>query len=261
MIAKVTSRARIYLEELIFCFHVGVSLRDKLALMLESAWFHLHHNRAGKMLEAQVKVGGLQPSLRMRRYGGDIFIFHEVLRCGVYDFPCDVLNAEPKVVVDLGANIGLSALQLASRFPGARLVCVEPHPENAQLLRHNLACLGDRARVVEVAVADRAGKIGLSLEAEHYNASLVRDGTEVVEVAALTMNDVMQISGITEIDLLKMDIEGAEYLILKSRPEWLSHVTLLLAELHGPHQSEMISWLRDSGFRVKADGSQITAWR
>jgi len=261
MLKKLISRLYVYLAEFVFCFQAGAGLKDKLVLLLETAWFHLHHNRAGKMLQARVNIGGLQPSLKMRRYGGDIFIFHEVLRCGVYDFPRDVLESEPTVIVDLGANIGLTALVLAARFPEARLVCVEPHPENAQLLRHNLTCLGARAMILEAALADCAGPIALSLEAEHYNASLVRDGARVVEVAALTMEDVMQHSGITEIDLLKMDIEGAEYLILKSRPEWLNRVKLLLAELHGPHQAEMLDWLRVSGFRVHADGSQITAWR
>jgi hypothetical protein len=62
-------------------------------------------------------------------------------------------------------------------------------------------------------------------------------------------------------DVLKMDIEGAEYLILKDRPAWLQRVRVLLAEFHGAHQAEMIQWLRESGFQLEIDGSQITVWR
>ncbi|MES2597870.1 MAG: FkbM family methyltransferase [Verrucomicrobiota bacterium] len=261
MIQKIASRLGVYLSEFAHCLRIGVTLRDKLLLLRETVWFHLHHNRPGLVLEARVKIGKLHPLLRMRRYGGDTFIFHEVLRCGVYDFPESRLGAKPQVVVDLGANIGLATLSIVSRFPGARAVCVEPHPENAQLLRHNLQCLGDRAMVIEAAVSDHSGYMDLAMAAEHYNASLVRGGSEIVRVKALTMEEVMSEAGITTIDVLKMDIEGAELALLENRPQWLEKVRLILAELHGPRQKEMIGWISEAGFEVRCDGSQITAWR
>jgi FkbM family methyltransferase len=260
-VALIFSRLWVYLAEFVFCVRVGVGLRDKWILLVETAWFHLHHNRPGRTLTARVRIGPLHPRIKMRRFGGDIFIFHEVLRCGVYDFPSRILTQEPKVIVDLGANIGLTSLTLAARFPTASLVCVEPHPENAELLRHNLQALGDRATLIEAAVAEKEGSIRLALDTEHYNASLVRSTAHTVEVNALTMESLMMQVGLSEIDLLKMDIEGAEYLILKNRPAWLQRVQVLLAEFHGAHQAEMIQWLRESGFQLEIDGSQITAWR
>lgn len=260
--SKLLTRPAVYLAEMIFCVRVGVSLKDKLALLCETVWFHLQHNRPGKMIEASVEVGALRPRLKLRRYGGDIFIFHEVLRCAVYSFPVDRLPAGARVIVDLGANIGLAALSLKARHPQARVVCVEPHPENAQLLRHNLQCLGDSVTILEAAVSNCTGAIQLALATEHYNASLVRTGgKEKVTVNALPMEEIMRRTGIDTIDVLKMDIEGAELLILEGRPAWLHKVRVLLAELHGPRQEEMRTWLREAGFQVESDGSQITAWR
>lgn len=261
--SKLLTRPLVYLAEAGFCFRTGVRLRDKLALLFETAWFHIRHNRPGRTLEAAVHIGPIHPHLKLRRYGGDIFIFHEVLRCGVYDFPTAILQGtgEVRVIVDLGAHIGLTTLKLKSRYPQARVVCVEPHPENAELLRHNLQCLGDSATILEAAVSNTTEAIQLVLATEHYNASLVRTGGEAVTVSALTMDDIMRRAGIDAIDVLKMDIEGAELPILEGRPAWLKKVRVLLAELHGPRQDEMQVWLREMGFQVECDGSQITAWR
>jgi len=259
--SKILTRPAIYLAEMIFCLRVGVSLKDKLALLCETVRFHLQHNLPGKMFEASVQVGALRPRLKLRRYGGDIFIFHEVLRCSVYDFPADRLRGGVNVIVDLGANIGLTALSLKAHHPHARVVCVEPQPENARLLRQNLQCLGDSAIILEAAVSNTTGAIELALATEHYNASLVRVGTESVTVSALTMEDIMRHAGIDAIDVLKMDIEGAELLILEERPAWLQKVRVLLAELHGPRQDEMLRWLGEMGFHVECEGSQVTAWR
>jgi len=260
-LSKAFSRAKVYSAECLFCWKVGLTLRDKLTLLIETVWFHLQHNRPGRVLHAQIQLGPLQPLLWLRRYGGDIFIFHEVLGLGVYDFPADRLKASPKVIVDLGANIGLTTLALAARFPKAQFLCVEPHPENAELLRHNLVCLGDRAQVIEAAVADATGSLQLTIATEHYNASLLHQGIGTQEVAALTVPDLLSQAKIQQMDLLKMDIEGAEFLILKNQPAWLQPVQLLLAELHGPHQAEMVQWLREAGFEINLEGSQITAWR
>jgi FkbM family methyltransferase len=261
VIKKIFFRLFVYLAEFAFCLRAGDALRDKLVLLHETAWFHARHNRPGQTLLARIKIRSLRPLLKMRRYGGDTFIFHEVLRCGVYEFPEDLLRDEARVIVDLGANIGITALSLAARFPQARLVCVEPLPENADLLKHNMRCLETRAVVIEAAVSDRSGFIDLAIAEEHYNASLVRSSGKVLRVQAVTMDEIMNQTGITSIDVLKMDIEGAELMILEGRPRWLDRVKVLLAELHGPRQDEMCRWITEAGFQMKRDGCQITAWR
>lgn len=254
-------RLSVYLAEFWFCLCSGDTLRDKMVLLIETASFHVRHHRPGRMIEAVVRIGSLRPSLRLRSYGGDMFIFHEVLRCRVYDFPSEKLPQAPRVILDLGANIGLTTLTLAARFPDAHIVCVEPHPENARLLRHNLRCLEGRVTIIEAAVSDRSGMLELALDVEHYNASLVRQSERSVRVEVLTPEDVLRRAGVEAADLVKMDIEGTEHQLLVGKPAWLKPVQVLLAELHGPHQKEMIGWLEDDGFHLQVDGGQVLAWR
>ena len=257
---KYFQRPLCYLAEFRFCLRIGMTWRDKLALVLETLFFHIKHNRPGGLVEAHIKLSTQTVPLRLRTYGGDIFILHEVLNERVYQLEPRWLPAPPKIIVDLGANLGLTALMFADQYPEARIVCVEPHPENAALLRHNLRCLGARAMVLEAAVADQSGTMCLSLATEHYNASLMREGPHGVEVRTLTMDDLCKEMGIDKIDVLKMDIEGAEKLILANQPAWLRKVDVLLAELHGWHQDQMVRDIENAGLHVRLQGSQVSAW-
>lgn len=255
LLAKLLTRPFVYASELWFCLRVGARLPDKIRLALGTLAFHLRAGR-GRVVRARVRYEGITADLCLRCDGGDVFIFHEVLMSRVYHVSPDWLRGEPQVIVDLGANVGLAALALAAQFPNARIVCVEPHPATAELLRHNLACLGSRAQVFEAAVSDTPGRMRLTLAAEHYNASLVRGGTEGIEVDTLTMEQLMERAGITTIDVLKMDIEGAEKLILPARPAWLKQVGLLLTELHdGYGFTELERDLADSGLQVLRTGA------
>ena len=262
ILAKLLTRPFVYAGELGFCLRVGATFPDKIRLALATLAFHLRAGR-GRVVRARVRYEGHTADLRLRCDGGDVFIFHEVLMSRVYHVSPDWLRSEPRVIVDLGANVGLAALALAAQFPNARLVCVEPHPATANLLRHNRACLGSRAQVLEAAVSNTPGKMRLNLAAEHYNASLVRGGNEGIEVDTITMEDVMARAGITTIDVLKMDIEGAEKLILPARPVWLKQVGLLLAELHdGYGFAELERDVAGAGLRVvRAGVAQAVATR
>jgi len=254
---KYLTRPLQYLRECFFCLRVGVTLRDKLTLAVATLMFH-YNKRDGKtprLVEATVKVGHLRPSLQLRDSGGDLFIFHEVLNAQVYHVQPEWLASEPKVIVDLGANVGLASLSLAAQFPEAQIIAVEPHPETVAVLRHNLSCLGDRAKVWEAAVSDQAGTLRLSLANENYNASLVRASEHGVDVRVVTMTDVLTAAGVDHIDVMKVDIEGAEKMLLTGSPAWLRKVDLMLIELHGDYGFvELRRDLTPAGLAVEEQG-------
>src|SRR5262249_35244366 len=76
--------------------------------------------------------------LLLRTFVGDLFVLFEVMSMGAYSIPETVLPRDQvRVIIDCGANIGLTSLYLAAHYPHARVYSVEPDAENFALLRLN----------------------------------------------------------------------------------------------------------------------------
>lgn len=139
------------------------------------------------------------------------------------------------VFCDIGAHIGYYAL-LGARLVGCRgrVVAFEPEPENASVLRRNVALNGyDHLVVMEKAVADRKGKTSLfrsTLEGSHslYDLPSSLAAGEVIDVETVTLDEVISSLGLQGVDLVKIDAEGAEAAVLKGMHG-------LLASVHPPN--------------------------
>jgi FkbM family methyltransferase len=119
---------------------------------------------------------------------------------------------DARVVVDVGSNIGISALYFLTRSERARVYAFEPVPSNVARLRENLTGLADRFAVREAAVAERAGRVRFGVEPTgRYGGIGVRTG-RTIEVECLDVNDVLAevLAREGTIDVLKLDTEGAE---------------------------------------------------
>ena len=128
-------------------------------------------------------------------------------------------------VVDIGANIGVFALECHRQAPGIRVHAVEPHPGTCAQLRLNVERnqLGDTIAVHELAVADCAGLMyptpGVSTSG-HQSLTREGNGTGIPTVA---LHELFDRLGLDRCDLLKVDTEGAELLIVEGAREdvWL----------------------------------------
>ena len=147
-----------------------------------------------------------------------------------YDLPPSI-----RTVVDLGANIGLSTLYWARRFPAARIVAVEMDPDNAARVRELIDANQLNAEVVQMAVAGAAGEVCYRRHPSHSRHRLEpgdTGGGEQVRVPAITLAGLLDHLGLDQVDLLKVDIEGAEQHLLDGVIEWASRVRVMLLELH-----------------------------
>lgn len=142
----------------------------------------------------------------------------------------------PFTVIDIGANIGVSAL-LFARHKGARVVAVEPVPDNARRLRANLHLNhADNVTVLEAAVAASRGtasfQINPTANVGGHLTSAETPGPRIT-VPTLTWRDLCAHAGDTGIFLVKMDCEGGEYAILDSMSDdELRAIPCLTFELH-----------------------------
>lgn len=121
---------------------------------------------------------------------------------------------EPKVVADLGANIGIFSILVASRFPRAMVYAVEPDKENCERLRRNIELNKlTNVVVIEKAVSTEEGYATLYTSANHSEHSLhFLPGAYTQKVATVPL------SFFGEVDALKIDTEWAEYEILDPVP-------------------------------------------
>lgn len=117
------------------------------------------------------------------------------------------------VVLDVGAGIGEDTLVFARCVGAAGRVCsFEAHPKTARCLAKTVQRSGlEQVEVIAAAVSDRPGTVAIADQEEHVRNSLfaARD-QRTVEVPAITLDNFVEQRGIGRIDLLKMNIEGAE---------------------------------------------------
>lgn len=146
-----------------------------------------------------------------------------------------------ELVIDAGANAGFTSVLLANSFPDARVFSVEPSPGNVTALRANADINNLGHRIVPM-------QGGLWPDAAFLRISTgFRDGREwslaVQETAendpaasrAITFDDILRLAGQSRIDVLKMDIEGAERLWFESRSRFvdlLGRTEALAIEVH-----------------------------
>lgn len=142
------------------------------------------------------------------------------------------------IFVDIGANIGSVSLFVDSMnhnrskdLPAIRTIAIEPEPHNISILEHNIATnpVTDNLKIFKHAIWHVPGRVQISDQGG--NAKIVGGKGESTEVQAVTIGQMMIMNNISEIDVMKVDIEGAEYDLLINTPyEVLSKIKYLALE-------------------------------
>lgn len=142
-------------------------------------------------------------------------------------------TATDRVVVDIGSNIGISALWFLTRGPDVRVYGAEPVPENIARLRHNLAPFDGRWELREVAVAPRGGPVVFGTEPFGRYGGIGVNGTATLELEAVALGDLLAdvLEREPRIDVLKVDIEGLERAAIAAiPPEVLDRIAVIYYE-------------------------------
>ena len=156
-----------------------------------------------------------------------------------------------RTVVDIGGNIGAFSLLMCRLYPDASIVTYEPESENYQVLLENLSRMDHRKQVTphNMAIWSEAGEVSLSAGSNAaYSAHLgspahVCDGGQICGAAqcrhtpetvpCVTLNEVL--AALPSVDILKVDAEGAEFVVLPNTD--LSRVKFLCLEAHEVYSS------------------------
>jgi FkbM family methyltransferase len=122
------------------------------------------------------------------------------------------------VFVDIGANVGVYSLWAARRLgPEGRVLAIEPNPAALSRLHENIGFNDFAARitVIPVGVADKDGSFTLHLDPANLGASSLKGrSAQTIEIACRPLAALLAERGIAAVDILKIDIEGAEDIAL-----------------------------------------------
>ena len=172
--------------------------------------------------------------------------------------------APPRLILDCGANVGYTAAYFLTRFPGARVIAVEPDPGNAALLRRNVAPYGARATVYETAIW--SWPVGLVFETTPFRsggewARQMREARagETPALRAIDIPTLIAEAGDGRVSLLKMDIEGAETVVFSAPCAWLARVDALMVEVHDDTAERTFARAAGSRFAIHRHGELAVA--
>lgn len=179
----------------------------------------------------KLSIEGVSTPLYCRPRDSDIQVLWQVF--GERWFNLEDI-APPQLIVDGGAYTGYTAVFFATKYPDAKIIAIEPNDENCTLFRRNCAAYGN-IELVQAAVWD--SDIPLQIENPADPSWMLRMGedpaAETPQLYGINLATILAASGFDTIDLLKLDIEGAEKVVFgRNYSQWLADTRHMLIELH-----------------------------
>lgn len=198
--------------------------------------------RAGDDLFRVSRVTILLPEtgfeITLRIGTSDVPTFEQIFV--VREYASRNLPVTAETIVDIGANIGLASIYFGLKYPTARILSMEPDADNFALLQVNTAKLPVPPSCENAALWKFDGEIALHRHDES-GAPLGAWGLRVSEderaadskTRCVRLDSLLTLARFDHIDILKIDIEGAELEVFSSSPEtWLDKVSLIIIETH-----------------------------
>jgi FkbM family methyltransferase len=191
---------------------------------------------------------GLRSLLKFRPYTEDEELVRRILieRTEYHLF----IGSNPRVIFDIGANIGCTSVLFANSYPNAIIYAFEPVPENYELLVENVKAYPN-VQPINLALGAKTEERKIMASDDEYNFggfSFHEKGSDPLKTQSVQVMDIiefMESKSIQKIDLLKIDTEGCEKEILwRLYPNFLpKHI---MGECHGHDDWEMFKFLFES---------------
>lgn len=170
----------------------------------------------------------------LRKGTSDFPVFRQIFLEGEYQFD---YGKEVNTIVDAGANIGLASVFFSLLYKDSKIICIEPEKANYEVLLKNTKAFPNiipvqggvwyKNDILQICPSDKFGEWGFQLSDK-------KKSTNKIEVSSYTINTLMKNHNISHIDILKIDVEGAEKeIFLKGETEdWLPYCKYIVMEIH-----------------------------
>lgn len=201
-----------------------------------------------------IQLPGSRDSILLRPHTTDVAAFEQIFIGREYDLPIGEMT--PKFIIDGGANVGCASVFFAQRFPHAAIWAFEPEGSNYDILERNGKRFSN-ITTMKAAIWSSDTHVEIENPSDEKWAFRVQQASmgATSRVQALSIPSILKLAGEDRVDILKLDIEGAEReLFGRGSAQWIDRVGVIIIELHDwilPGCSEALlnatkglSWMR-----------------
>ena len=180
----------------------------------------------------KISIKNVKFPFYLRQNIADAAIFDEVFLNLDYEYE---LNFKPEFIIDCGANIGLASIYFKNIYPDVTIIAIEPDKSNYNMLIKNVENYPD-IYCINAGIWNK--ETFLKVEDKFNKGAACYICSEVSPdfpgaVKSYSISDILKIYNQTEIDILKIDVEGSEKEIFQSGyEEWLPKTKSIMIELH-----------------------------
>lgn len=188
---------------------------------------------------------------------GGLSMFKEIFINKIYQIDNIYFNNPPKVIVDVGANVGFYSLWCSSLYPNCKIYSYEPVSQTYNLLLRNVNSINkskNNITPINKAVSNKQCSQTIYLSYASGFSSLINKSNVSEEINCIPLSKVFLDNNITEIDILKIDTEGSELLILNDK-SLLPRIKCIVLEYHSLYDKQEIIKLLSTHFTLIKDSN------
>ena len=222
---------------------------------MKGEWFEERNMKKSAIEFCDVK---LQNGVNMRISIPSINEIREIYLWEVYESSRAVKEGD--IVIDIGAEVGTFSLKAAHQ-KAARIIAVEPHPENFKMLNRNIEsnpmlCSIAEVQPIPIALGNTSGEVKLYGSSEYpgsHSIAGILDPSKFIMVNMDTLDNLLDHLKISKVDFIKIDVEGAAHYVLQGATETLKQdLHLGIAVYHRDEECiGVLKILDENGFEYK----------
>ena len=247
------AKLRYFLFRIIKRITVGKKKRDEYIIINKITWTNFIPK---KFYENKLVIDNKSCFKAIPRKNTDDFILLFLDREKQLKKHIEIKQGE--VFADVGANVGHYSLTIASKNKNCQIIAIEAHPDTFNALNKNIKCNNFlNIQTVNKAISNNTGimKIYEHTDAKGnqqtgmYDTSNRYNATSFVQVESDKLDNIFDSLGVS-VDIMKIDIEGAEIEALEGANKTLNTLRKIIVEIHGSNLKKVNEILHNNGFRT-----------
>ncbi len=181
--------------------------------------------------KSSVYLKQLKITLYFRKDSKDYETFEEIFQKNIYDVALPFI---PVTIVDAGANVGFASLFFKLKYPKSHILAIEIESENIEMIKKNTAQISN-FEVISKALYNRKAYFKIENPFNATNSFQINETEDVnnFDIESITVDEVLTYKKWKTIDVLKIDIEGAEKQLFENNYQsWIPKVKVIMIETH-----------------------------